>query len=365
MNKRILSFLIIFWLFSCLAERAKAQTPGDASGDGLVGASDVVCELNYLFRNGPWLGCLDCGDANGDCSVNAGDIVYLITYLFRQGPEPQFPECGWSEPVNLGPPINSYAGDGPFRMTPDGRMAAVVSNRAGTYGNDDIWYTYWDDTSRSWSELVNCGPNVNWGANDQYPSFSPDGKKLYCSLFARPGGSGDWDVWVSPWDSLNSQWGPIENPGPAINDLGAADPFLSPDGTKLYFGCDGLYFSEWNGTAWGDRVSLGPNINMLCAEGHPTVTADDRTLYFHRCRLIKGGSYDWYLCVSRWTGTEWGPAEELGPPVNIPGSERSPYITADGSKLYFVCGRPGGLGITDVWVSERIPVTKQGHPKRR
>jgi Tol biopolymer transport system component len=353
MSKVFLVFALLAMFCCVAASEVMAQTPGDATGDGFVDASDVVGELNYLFRNGPWLGCLDCGDANGDCALNAGDVVYLITYLFRQGPEPQFPECGWSEPVNLGPPINSYAGDGPFRMTPDGRMAAVVSNRAGTYGNDDIWYTYWDDSSGNWSELVNCGPNVNWEANDEYPSFSPDGKKLYCFLFGRPGGSGDWDVWVSPWDSLNSQWGPIENPGPAINDPGAADPFLSPDGTKLYFSCNGLYFSEWNGTAWGDRVSLGPNVNMSCAEGHPTVTADDRTLYFHRW------NDDWYLCVSRWTGTEWGPVEELGPPVNIAGSERSPYITADGSKLYFVSGRPGGLGISDVWASERIPVTKQ------
>jgi hypothetical protein len=356
--KRVLLDTILLWLTLCLLSNGgvMAQTPGDATGNGSVDASDVVCELNYLFRNGPFFGCIDCGDANADCSLNAGDVVYLITYLFRQGPEPQFPECGWSEPVNLGPPINSYASDGMFRMSLDGRMAAVVSDRAGTHGNDDIWYTYWDSAAGNWSELVNCGPNINWGANDQYPSFSPDGKKLYCNLFGRPGGSGDWDVWVSPWDRLNDQWGPIQNPGPAINDPGARDPFLSPDGTKLYFRYEGIGFSEWNDTAWSDRVYLGPNVNAGSFEGGPTVTADDRILYFIRWNDA------WYICVSRWTGTEWGPAEELGPPINGAGSELYPYITPDGSRLYFVAGRPGGLGMTDVWVSEKIPLTKQGHP---
>ncbi len=360
MKKSLVAVVLLCLVYWGFAARTRAQTPGDASGDGVVTASDVVCEINYLFRGGPFLGCFDCGDADGDCTVNAADIVHLITYLFRQGPQPQIPECGWSEPVNLGAPINSYAGDGPFRMSPDGRMAGLVSNRAGTHGNADIWYCYWDGDSGNWSEPLNCGPNVNWWPDDDYPSFSPDGKKLYCSLFARPGGSGDWDVWVSTWDSLNSQWGPIENPGPAINDPGAGGPFLSPDGTKLYFSYNGIAFCEWNGTAWGDRVYLGPNVNAGRGESFPTVTADDRTLYF--CRYY----YTWYICVSRWTGTEWGPAQELGPPIDASGSsELYPYITPDGSKLYFMSGRPGGLGSGDVWVSQRIPVTKHQPPAER
>jgi Tol biopolymer transport system component len=354
-----LIFLILFSVFSCLAERAMAQTPGDATGEGFVDASDVVCELNYLFRNGPWLGCLDCGDANGDCAINAGDVVYLITYLFRQGPEPQFPECGWSEPVNLGPPINSSAGDISFRTSPDGRMAAWVSNRPGTYGNDDIWYSYWRSDSGNWSEPVNCGPNVNWGANDEYPSFSPDGKKLYCLLFGRPGGFGNWDAWVSTWDSLNNQWGVIENLGSSINSMDVSSPFVSPDGTQLYLSSHGIWVSDWNGSDWDDPVRLGYNVNATGSERYPTVTADNRTLYFCRWGDTR------YICVSRWTGTEWGPGGVLGPPIDASGSEFHPYITPDGSKLYFVSGRPGGLGSGDVWVSERIPVTKQGHPKRR
>ncbi|MGB8658337.1 MAG: S8 family serine peptidase [Candidatus Zixiibacteriota bacterium] len=59
---------------------------GDANGDGLVNAGDLVYILNYIFRGGPLPDPPSAGDANGDCVINSGDIVYLVNYLFRVGP---------------------------------------------------------------------------------------------------------------------------------------------------------------------------------------------------------------------------------------------------------------------------------------
>jgi hypothetical protein len=329
-----------------------AQIAGDANGDGVVNVADVVYEINYLFLSGPPPEFYECGDPNIDCKIDIADVVYLVNYLFVEGPDPRILDCLWSEPVNLGEPINSPRWDHMFRMTPDGRIAVWVSNKEGTYGNGDIWYSFWDSVSGSWSEPQNCGLNINSPIEDFYPSLPPDGKELYCLLFGRPGGSGDWDVWVSTWDSLNNQWGVIENLGPPINTFGAWSPFISPDGSKFYFSNSGLWVSEWNGTGWGDPVSLGPNVNATGSEEEPTVTADNKTLYFTRWH----GTY--HICVSHWTGTEWGPAVKLAPQINDSIGVMQPYITSDGSKLYFTSGRPGGLGICDIWVSERIPTRK-------
>lgn len=66
--------------------------PGDANGDSIITAGDVVYLLAYLYRKGP-LPCMpEAGDANGDCVVTAGDIVYLMSYLYRNGPAP-LPGC--------------------------------------------------------------------------------------------------------------------------------------------------------------------------------------------------------------------------------------------------------------------------------
>jgi Tol biopolymer transport system component len=339
--------------------RTVAQIAGDANGDSAVNAADVVYQINYLFINGPPPIFYECGDPNVDCQINSADVAYLINYLFIGGPSPQIVECGWSEPVNLGLPINSPNGEESFRMTPDGRMAVWASNRPGTYGNHDIWYSFWDTVSGSWSEPQNCGPNVNTMIEDLGPCLSPDGKKLYYIQFERPGGYGSWDIWVSTWDSVNNEWGVPENLGPTINtDLAEWSPFVSPDGSKLYFSNNwGIWVSEWNGSGWDTPVLLNFTVNSNLDEKHPSVTADNKTLYFTR---------DWFtycIWVSHWTGTGWGSAMLLPPQINDPGGAGESYITPYGSKLYFISARSGGVGSGDIWMSEKIPIGKRECPK--
>ncbi len=61
---------------------------GDANGDGVINATDVVYLINYLFISGPVPDPLEAGDVNCDGVVNVTDVVYLINYLFISGPPP-------------------------------------------------------------------------------------------------------------------------------------------------------------------------------------------------------------------------------------------------------------------------------------
>jgi Tol biopolymer transport system component len=98
-----------------------------------------------------------------------------------------------------------------------------------------------------WSAPVNLGPTINIaGFNTQHPAISKDGLSLYLSS-DRPGGFGQLDIWVSQRPSLDDSWGTPQNLGPNINS-GARDlaPAFSPDGHYMYFqsdragGCGGL-----------------------------------------------------------------------------------------------------------------------------
>jgi hypothetical protein len=64
---------------------------GDANGDSLIDASDVVFLVNYLFRGDSAPFPYEAGDANCDGIVETGDLVYLLNFLYREGPAPGCP----------------------------------------------------------------------------------------------------------------------------------------------------------------------------------------------------------------------------------------------------------------------------------
>src|SRR5438876_10303676 len=51
----------------------------------------------------------------------------------------RFATSEWSEPVNLGPIVNSSANDANAALSPDEHALYFVSNRTGGVGGTDIW----------------------------------------------------------------------------------------------------------------------------------------------------------------------------------------------------------------------------------
>lgn len=69
----------------------------------------------------------------------------------------------WSQPKNLGQLFKSphYSFHAPF-LAPDGVTLYFTSNRPGGLGSNDIWMCRrLDDTWQNWSEPVNLGPPIN------------------------------------------------------------------------------------------------------------------------------------------------------------------------------------------------------------
>ena len=59
---------------------------GDDNADGKITVSDVVYEINYLFKGGPVARPPEVGDVNCDNKHTVSDVVYKINYLFKGGP---------------------------------------------------------------------------------------------------------------------------------------------------------------------------------------------------------------------------------------------------------------------------------------
>jgi len=113
---------------------------------------------------------------------------------------------------------------------------------------------------------------------------------------------------------------------------------------------------------FGTPVNLGPNVNTSDDEGHPSISADGLSLYFHSNRPVGYGDYDLYVATRESTDSDWGLAVNLGWMVNRAYSEGTPCISADGLELYFNSDRLGGYGLFDIWVTTRATLSSPWGP---
>ncbi|MFH1679062.1 MAG: hypothetical protein ABIH26_00280 [Candidatus Eisenbacteria bacterium] len=138
----------------------------------------------------------------------------------------------WAEPENLGLPVNSPGDEEMPYISPDGSALYFGSNRAGGLGNHDVWVSHSTDGGYIWSEPENLGPPVNTAFSERGPSLSPDGSLLFFGS-NRPGGAGGVDVWIS--ENLGGSWGDPTNAGSPVN-TSADETCPSGDENELYFG---------------------------------------------------------------------------------------------------------------------------------
>jgi len=171
--------------------------------------------------------------------------VYMATRASKSAP--------WGTAVKMGLKINApgTASISPWVST-NGLELYFAAKRAGGYGNFDIYVLKRATVNDPWSDPVNLGPTVNSPYFEGHLSLSPDGLLLFfCDdnlNTPRPGGYGRGDMWMARRASLSDPWQAPVNLGPQVNGP-AVDftPRISPDGRTLYF-WSGLIenSSTWN-----------------------------------------------------------------------------------------------------------------------
>jgi Tol biopolymer transport system component len=153
-------------------------------------------------------------------------------------------------------------------------------------------------------------------------------------------------------------WEVPENLGPNINTTRReTSAIVSPDGRRLYFasrnradshGKEDLYVAEWQGDGWGPAVNMGEPVNSKSEEIGPCLFPDGVTLLYSR-RDQAQQAYD--LILSVLVEEEWLEPIPFGEPLYSPADEQLASITADGRELYFAAHRKSGFGAYDLYVS--------------
>src|SRR5262245_46675993 len=230
-------------------------------------------------------------------------------------------------------------------FTPDGRTLYFVRSTPA-FTDWKIYVTHQADGR--WS-VPKVAP-FSGQHRDADPFISADGKQLYF-ISDRPSAgksAKDMDIWVMD-RTANGEWGEPRNLGAPVNTTGNEwFPTLAANGT-LYFGSDrpgghgktDLYRARRADGKFAEPENLGPVINSAADEYEGCVAADESFLVFMalgRPDSLGGGD----LYISYQKDGKWTPARNLGPKVNGPGLEISPYLSPDGQYFFFSSARKAG-----------------------
>ncbi|RME99639.1 MAG: hypothetical protein D6772_07405, partial [Bacteroidetes bacterium] len=121
-----------------------------------------------------------------------------------------------------------------------------------------------------------------------------------------------------------------------------------PDG---YGGLD-LYQSQLRNGKWTPAVNLGPQINSPFDETTPFLARDGRTLYYstNDSRRSAGG-LDVVRSVFLPEAERWSEAENLGFPINSAADDAHFRLARDGFTGFFSSARKDGYGMRDLYVA--------------
>ena len=297
------------------------------------------------------------------CGPESDQVVFTIQ-------ADRFANAEWSDPVSLGPVINSSAVDANAGLSSDAHTLLFVSTRAGGLGNLDIWMSHRQCLSCDWEAPINLGAPINSDAIDAAPTMSDDGRRLFF-YSARSGGFGLGDVYVSHRVSTGADgdvWGPPVNLGPDVNTAANEQGsfYVHEPGEPNAF----VYFNR--PTAGGsidiyrvavsnDGEALGPAVlvpelsDPASFDQKVDVSTDGHELLLSSMRAGGFGNLDIWRFTRQSAQGPWSSPTHLDAPINTPDVDSQPVLSRDGRTLIFTSNRAGGFGQQDLWTSTRTP----------
>lgn len=274
------------------------------------------------------------------------------------------------DPKNVGDGINSNFYEYFPSITADGNSFLFTRNFRveGEVGSQEDFYMS-EKVKDQWQPAMPI-KQINSPGNEGAPSLSVDGQFMFFVLcpdmygnYGREGrkGLGSCDIFFS--QKINGKWSEPVNAGEPINTNNwETQPSFSSDGKTLYFvrgyntregiKNQDIYMSQigFDGK-FSTPVKLGPNVNTEGKEESVYIHPDNMTLYFSSDGRPGMGGLDIYMTKRQPTG-EWGPAVNLGYPINTFGDENSLLVGPSGKIAYFASERLGGYGGLDIYQFE-------------
>lgn len=215
------------------------------------------------------------------------------------------------------------------------------------------------------------GPQINTEYEELAPKLSPDDQRMYFVRGQYPqniGGRVAQDIWVSK-RLADGSWSTAKNIGaPLNNKLHNSVGAIGQDGKELLLtnvysklkGAEtpGISRSVFKNGKWSfpeeiiSSETIGNKANSIsfCAD------LELSNLVF--TIVDEYGAADLFVSFRTAAGA-WTTPITLGPEINTPRFETSPFLSRDGKTLFFASNGHGGEGDADIFMSQRLDETWQ------
>ncbi|MBN2213311.1 MAG: OmpA family protein [Bacteroidales bacterium] len=197
--------------------------------------------------------------------------------------------------TNLGEPINGNSSNFKAVISGDGKTMLYM-NELPFY--NAVYYSVLKDGI--WTEPVNITPQIQSDGDQYVTSVSYDGTILY----------------LTKEDNFNSD----------------------------------IYYSYLKDSLWQKSEPVSKKINTKYWESHASISSDGKTLYLASNRKDGFGGTDIFRSFLDESG-EWSEPENLGPVINTPLNEDTPFITENMKQLYFSSQGHQNMGGYDIFRS--------------
>jgi Tol biopolymer transport system component len=231
--------------------------------------------------------------------------------------------------------ISSDAEEYRITFTPDGQTAYFARGTGFFPASRQATILESRLVDGAWTEPVPASFSGTYPDID--PWISPDGTRLYFSSIRPVAGQERTDAEVWRVDRVGEEWGEpvhVAGVGSEADELGAS---VSEDGT-LWFASDreggqwDLYTAASEGEA-GAAPAPVAELNTGIWEFNPAISADGNLLVFTSIGRVDGSGQGDLFVATRTDGT-WSTV--VPSPVNSPADEYHASFSPDGETLYFV-----------------------------
>lgn len=272
---------------------------------------------------------------------------------------------------NLGEVVNTVYDDiNPMQSKNNPNKYYYSSNKAGSTGGlrnekgrrDEFYGDYFYDmyttelVNGQWQYPTSIDDLINTSRHEIMLDLNKNGKEIY---FLRGANTMSSTIVKDSFRLDNEvDINTIAVKSPVLGELGDVYLRVFNDSTYLFssnrkggYGGYDLYIAIKRQEVWLDPINLGPEINSPFNEITPFISGDGKTISFSSDRNESFGGYDIFSSTFMVEGAFWSKATNLGLPINSPGDDLYYTLSADGNTAMFSSDRIEGYGENDLYVA--------------